>query len=93
VRVRVLVDDGDTTAATRGSSSWTLSRHAGSGVQPVRVQGHNRILRNLDFVVHKKRLDYRMHNKLMIADNAIALVAVGISANNTFRSTLLRSSR
>src|SRR5581483_2897856 len=40
---------------------------------PFSYRGHNPVLRGLDFLFHKSRLDYRMHNKLMVVDDAVAL--------------------
>jgi putative cardiolipin synthase len=86
VRVRVLVDDGDTTAGDE--RILELDGYHDMQVRvfnPFSYRGHNRILRNLDFVVHKNRLDYRMHNKLMIADNAVALVGGRNIGNQYFQ--------
>jgi putative cardiolipin synthase len=86
VRVRVLVDDGDTTAGDE--RILELDGYHDMQVRvfnPFGYRGHNRILRNLDFVVHKKRLDSRMHNKLMIADNAIALLGGRNIGNQYFQ--------
>jgi putative cardiolipin synthase len=52
---------------------------------PFDYRGHNRFWRNLDFVLHKQRLDYRMHNKVMIADNAVALVGGRNIGNQYFQ--------
>jgi putative cardiolipin synthase len=52
---------------------------------PFSYRGHNQILRNVDFLLHKQRLDYRMHNKLMIADNAVALVGGRNIGNQYFQ--------
>jgi putative cardiolipin synthase len=75
VRVRILIDDGDTVAGDQ--KILALGRHANIEVRifnPFDYRGHNPLLRHLDFVIHKGRLDYRMHNKLMVVDNAVALV-------------------
>jgi cardiolipin synthase C len=75
VRVRILVDDGDTVAGDQ--KILALGRHANIEVRifnPFDYRGHNRFLRHLDYAVHKGRLDYRMHNKLMVVDNSVALV-------------------
>jgi putative cardiolipin synthase len=86
VRVRVLVDDGDTTAGDE--RIFELDSYHDMQVRvfnPFSYRGHNRILKSLDFVVHKSRLDYRMHNKLLIADNAIALVGGRNIGNQYFQ--------
>jgi putative cardiolipin synthase len=75
VRVRILVDDGDTVAGDQ--KILALGRKPNIEVRifnPFDYRGHNALLRHLDFVIHKGRLDYRMHNKLMVVDNSVALV-------------------
>ncbi len=75
VRIRLLVDDGDT---VRGDEQvLALGTHPGIEVRvfnPFRYRGHNSIRRAVEFVFNASRLDYRMHNKLMIADGAVALI-------------------
>jgi cardiolipin synthase C len=75
VRVRILVDDGDTVAGDQ--KILALGRYPNIEVRifnPFDYRGHNALLRHLDFAVHKDRLDYRMHNKLMVVDNSVALI-------------------
>ena len=75
VRVRILVDDGDTIAGDQ--KILALGRESNIEVRifnPFDYRGHNSFLRRVDFVFHKGRLDYRMHNKLMLIDNSVALV-------------------
>lgn len=75
VRVRILVDDGDTVAGDQ--KILALDRHPNIEVRifnPFDYRGHNAFLRQVDFALHKGRLDYRMHNKLMVVDNSVALV-------------------
>jgi len=75
VRVRILVDDGDTVAGDQ--KILALGRHPHIEVRifnPFDYRGHNALLRRLDFLFHNGRLDYRMHNKLMVVDNSVALV-------------------
>jgi len=86
VRVRVLVDDGDTMAGDE--KILELDGHHDMQVRvfnPFSYRGHNRILRNLDFILHKQRLDYRMHNKVLVADNAVALVGGRNIGNQYFQ--------
>jgi cardiolipin synthase C len=75
VRIRILVDDGET---VRGDERiLALAAHDGFEVRiynPLRYRGHKRILRDAEFLFNKSRLDYRMHNKLMVADNAVAII-------------------
>jgi putative cardiolipin synthase len=74
VRVRVLVDDGDT---VRGDEQlFSIANNVNIEIRifnPFRYRGHNRVWRDSEFVLSHSRLDYRMHNKLLIADNAVAL--------------------
>ena len=75
VKLRILVDD----ASTRPGDEQVqiLSAHPNIEVRifnPFFYRGHLRILRAVEFAFNSRRLDYRMHNKLFVADNAIALV-------------------
>ena len=75
VRVRILVDDGE----TRPGDEDILSLTARPGIEvrifnPFTYRGHNRAIRLGDVLLHKHRLDYRMHNKLMVADDAVAII-------------------
>ena len=75
VRVRVLVDDGETIAGD--DQLVALDAHPRIEVRifnPFAYRGHSTILRGLEFALSNARLDYRMHNKLMVVDNAIALI-------------------
>ena len=75
VRIRVLVDDGDTVAGDE--KLLELDGYPNMQVwifNPFDTRSHSAVSRNLDFLFHKSRLDYRMHNKLMVADNSVALV-------------------
>src|SRR4029077_16087769 len=40
----------------------------------LRYRGHLKLLRGADWLFEEGRLDYRMHNKLMVADNAVAVI-------------------
>jgi putative cardiolipin synthase len=75
VRIRVLVDDGETVSGDE--RILALAAHAGFEVRiynPLRYRGHKRALRGAEFLFDKARVDYRMHNKLMVADNAVAII-------------------
>ena len=75
VRVRVLIDDGET--ITGDEQLLTLDAHPRIEVRifnPFAYRGHSLLLRALEFAIDNGRLDYRMHNKLMVVDNAVALV-------------------
>lgn len=75
VRLRVLVDDG---AVERGDNRIRLlAAHPGVEVRvfnPFAYRGDSTMLRGLEFALNHHRLDFRMHNKLLIVDNASALI-------------------
>jgi putative cardiolipin synthase len=75
VRVRVLVDDGETNAGD--DQLVALDAHPNIEVRifnPFAYRGSSKLIRFLEFMFSNARLDYRMHNKLMVVDNAIALI-------------------
>jgi putative cardiolipin synthase len=75
VAIRLLVDDGDTTQGDE--QVLALRSQPGTQVRvfnPFRYRGHNRLLRALEFAGNSARLDYRMHNKLLLVDNTLALI-------------------
>jgi putative cardiolipin synthase len=75
VRVRILVDDGSTVAGDE--QIQVLSAHPHIEVRvfnPFYYRGHISLFKAVDFAFEKGRVDYRMHNKLFVADNSIALV-------------------
>jgi putative cardiolipin synthase len=75
VRVRVLIDDGETVAGDGQIAA--LGAHPNIDVRifnPFAYRGNSNILRAIEFMFNASRLDYRMHNKLMIVDNAVALI-------------------
>jgi len=75
VRVRVLIDDGETIAGDE--QLVALDAHPQIEVRifnPFAYRGHTTFFRALEFMLSNSRLDYRMHNKLMVVDNAIALI-------------------
>jgi len=75
VRVRVLIDDGETVAGDE--QLVALDAHPQIEVRifnPFAYRGHAKLFRALEFMFSNSRLDYRMHNKLMVVDNAIALI-------------------
>ena len=75
VRVRVLLDDGETMA---GDERFTrLEAHPSVEIRifnPFAYRGHSTFFRATEFMFNASRLDYRMHNKLLVVDNAIALI-------------------
>jgi len=75
VRVRLLIDDIDNTG--QNAQIEALAAHPNIEVRlynPLAYRGSSKLLRWTEMLLHEPRLDYRMHNKLMVADNAIALV-------------------
>jgi putative cardiolipin synthase len=52
---------------------------------PFAYRGHRTMRRALEFMLHASRLDYRMHNKLMVVDNAVALVGGRNIGNQYFQ--------
>jgi cardiolipin synthase C len=86
VRVRVLVDDGDTMAGDE--QIMALDAHPNVQVRvfnPFAYRGHSTLRRALEFMLHASRLDYRMHNKLLVVDNAVALVGGRNIGNQYFQ--------
>jgi putative cardiolipin synthase len=75
VRVRILVDDSET---IRGDEQlFALAGQPNVELRifnPWRYRGHNTFFRGIEYLFSHSRLDFRMHNKLFIADRAIALV-------------------
>ena len=75
VHLRILIDDGATAAGDE--QIQVLAAHPQIEVRifnPFAYRGHFRLLRGLEFALDWRRLDYRMHNKLFVADNATALI-------------------
>jgi putative cardiolipin synthase len=75
VRVRVLTDDGETVPG----DERILSLAAKPSIEvrlfnPLRYRGRLKLLRGAEWLFDEGRLDYRMHNKLMVADNAVAII-------------------
>jgi cardiolipin synthase C len=74
VHVRIITDDGETVAGDE--KLLLLAAHPQIEIRvfnPFEYRGHNGMLRALDFLFHKSRLDYRMHNKLMVVDGSVAV--------------------
>jgi putative cardiolipin synthase len=86
VRVRVLIDDGDTIAGDE--QIIALDAHPAIEIRifnPFAYRGHGRLLRTGEFLFNASRLDYRMHNKLLVADNAVALIGGRNIGNQYFQ--------
>jgi len=75
VRVRILIDDGETVAGDEQIVALTIHPNIEIRVfNPFLYRGHVELIRATEFALSASRLDYRMHNKLFVIDNAIALV-------------------
>jgi putative cardiolipin synthase len=86
VRVRVLIDDGDTVSGDE--QIIALAAHPLVEVRifnPFAYRGHSTFRRALEFASHVGRLDFRMHNKLLVVDNTLALVGGRNIGNQYFQ--------
>jgi cardiolipin synthase C len=86
VRVRVLVDDADTVPGDE--QIIALDAHPSVEVRvfnPFAYRGHIKAIRALEFLFNVSRLDYRMHNKLLVVDNSVALVGGRNIGNQYFQ--------
>jgi putative cardiolipin synthase len=75
VRVRLLLDDGETVPGDE--QIFAIADRANVEVRvfnPFAYRGHNQLIRATEFLFNHSRLDHRMHNKLLVADNSIALI-------------------
>ena len=75
VHLRLLLDDGDTVPGDE--QLVALAAHPQVEIRifnPFFYRGHRSWIRDLEFSLNPARLDYRMHNKLLVADNAAALI-------------------
>lgn len=86
VRVRVLVDDGNTLKGDEQLVALDVNPKIEIRIfNPFSYRGHSTALRALEFLFNWSRLDYRMHNKLFVADNSIALVGGRNIGNQYFQ--------
>lgn len=75
VRVRVLLDDGERRADD--DQITALEAHHAVEIRlfnPLVYRGHTTFFRATEFLLNTSRLDYRMHNKVLVVDNALALM-------------------
>ena len=75
VRVRILLDDGN--AVGRDAEIGALAAHANIELRvfnPFTYRGPLEFIRAAEFALNEQRLTYRMHNKLFVADNELALI-------------------
>jgi putative cardiolipin synthase len=74
VRVRILLDDSN--AVGRDAEIGALTAHPNIELRvfnPFSYRGPLEFLRVAEFAFNERRLTYRMHNKLFVVDNEIAL--------------------
>ena len=86
VRVRIMIDDATTTE--REATIHTLSAHPGIELRlfnPYFYRGFSTVVRGAEFALNSTRLDYRMHNKLLVVDNAMALAGGRNIGNEYFQ--------
>lgn len=75
VRVRILLDDGET--VNGDDQIVALEAHPSVQIRifnPFAYRGHIQLFRAIEFMFNAPRLDYRMHNKLLVVDNEVALM-------------------
>ncbi|MHB8624504.1 MAG: phospholipase D-like domain-containing protein [Sulfuricaulis sp.] len=75
VRVRILIDDGETLPGDEQINK--LEAHSSVEIRifnPFAYRGHIELFRAIEFLFDASRLDYRMHNKLFVVDNEMALI-------------------
>ncbi len=75
VRVRLLLDDGE--AVPGDEQIFALTGRTNIEIRvfnPFSYRGENRFLKGTEYLFHHSRLDHRMHNKLLVADNAMAIM-------------------
>ena len=75
VRVRILIDDGET--VTGDDQVAEIAAHHSVELRlfnPFAYRGDSKLLKAMEFMADARRLDYRMHNKLLVVDNSIALI-------------------
>jgi putative cardiolipin synthase len=86
VHVRVLIDDGDTVAGDE--QIFALDGHPSVEIRvfnPFAYRGHSGFRRGMEFTFNMRRLDYRMHNKLLVVDNSVALIGGRNIGNQYFQ--------
>ncbi len=75
VHIRILIDDSETESGDEKLAA--LQAHPNIELRifnPFRYRGHLDAIRFIEFTFNHERLDYRMHNKLFVVDNALALI-------------------
>jgi putative cardiolipin synthase len=72
VRVRFLIDD--IYHSGRDQLYAVLDSHPNFEIRVFNPMANRGAARNLNFVYNKQRLNHRMHNKIFLADNAVAVL-------------------
>jgi len=75
VRVRILVDDSKSVG--RDAEIGALAAHQNIELRvfnPFTYRGALEFLRTAEFALNERRLTFRMHNKLFVVDNELALI-------------------
>jgi len=72
VQVRLLIDD--IYHSGRDEAYATIDTHPKFEVRVFNPMGNRGFGRNANMVYHKKKLDHRMHNKIFLADGAVAVL-------------------
>jgi putative cardiolipin synthase len=75
VRVRILLDDSN--AVGRDAEIGALTAHPNIELRvfnPFSYRGPLEFMRAAEFALNEKRLTHRMHNKLFVVDNELALI-------------------
>jgi putative cardiolipin synthase len=86
VRVRILMDDGEKISGDDQISPLTAHRLVEIRFyNPFRYRGNSHLIRGIEYIFNHSRLDYRMHNKLMVVDNAVALLGGRNIGNQYFQ--------
>ena len=86
VRIRLLIDDADTVPGDEQILRLLdLPSVEVRIFNPYGYRGHSKVMRDLDFLFHASRLNYRMHNKLFVVDNALAVVGGRNIGNQYFQ--------
>jgi putative cardiolipin synthase len=82
VHVRFLIDD--IYHAGRDASYAMLDSHPNFEVRVFNPMANRGMARNLNFLANKKYLNHRMHNKIFLADNAVAVLGGRNIGNDYF---------
>jgi putative cardiolipin synthase len=86
VHLRVLIDDGATSPGD--NQIRLLAAHPQIEIRifnPFKYRGDSSVRRGAEYLAHHGRLDFRMHNKLIVADNTIALIGGRNIGNQYFQ--------